>query len=126
MKKTIMISIIFLITAIYSVSVYSATVYVFGKGGVIRNRDGTTVYCPFPANTICAIIQEGASGVPDYPDVLTHYNEAGQPLDTVNVRRAGELPNGQPTWWVQPEGPHIQIRNDENTNNDVIMHKRDD
>lgn len=126
MKKVMMTSIILLITAFYSISIYSATVYVYGKGGVVDLPSGARCYCPITEPVVCAIIKEGASGVPDYPDVLTHYDEVGQPLDTVNVRRAGELPNGQPTWWVQPEGPQIQKLIDKNTNNDVIMRKREE
>ncbi|MEJ5287472.1 MAG: hypothetical protein CH6_0943 [Candidatus Kapaibacterium sp.] len=41
------------------------------------------------------------------------------PIETVNVKRAGEMPNGQPTWWVQPPtGPRLnRIDKYENNSN---------
>ncbi len=108
--------VLFLYTGINEVN--SATVYVYGKGGVIDLPNGTRCYCPEPAPILCAVIKEDASGVPEYPDILTHYDEKGMPIETVNVRRAGEMPNGQPTWWVQPPTRPRLNRNDkyENSN----------
>lgn len=68
------IMILFVVLYLYAGinEVKTATVYVYGKGGVIELPDGTRCYCPEPAPILCAVIKEDASGVLGYPDILTH------------------------------------------------------
>ncbi len=84
------------------------TITVKGTGGVVDLPGGIRCYCPtYHPTAICAIIRKNVTGIPEYPDKLTHYDESGNPLETVNVRQAEETYNGQPTWWVQPPGVHL-------------------
>jgi len=95
--------------------------YIYGWGGTIEYPDGTICYCPLPSSDLCAVIRKEVTGIPEYPDELTHY-ENGQPVETVNVREAGVNENGQPTWYVQPQGGKFKGFGIKNRNNNNKLH----